>query len=259
MMRIGADLGWLAGFSMALVRSAAFLAVAPPFAGGLFSLRVRGMLAIALAVACAPLVPEAQVLSMDTAEVVFAGIGQAVVGFALGFAVLGILSAARSAGEFIDNLTGSTLSAIFDPVSGVASPVFGRFYQLAFTAALFAVNGQLLLVAGFHRSFRVLPLLGEVDMGALARSAAEITAQMVVAALEIAGPLIVALFMIEVTLGLLSRAAPTLNVLVLGLGIKALVAVLLVAMFAPAIPELTRGLLDTTAQAWDSVLRGLGA
>ena len=255
-MSIPVDLLWVAGFAMALVRSSAFVAVAPPFAGGLFSVRVRGIIAIAIAVPCVPLVP-ASVLSMTVAETAFAAVGQAVVGFVLGFAVLGSLAAAQAAGEIVDNLTGTTLSSIFDPVSGQASPVYGRLYQLAFTAVLFAVNGPLLLVAGFHRSFKVLPLLGGVDVGALARSAGHITAQLVVSALEIAGPIIVALFLIEVVLGLLARAAPSLNVLVLGLGIKALVAIVLVAMAAPVFPELTRGLVDQAAQAWTSVASAL--
>jgi flagellar biosynthetic protein FliR len=192
---------------------------------------------------------------MGTADFLAALLGQLVFGLALGFAVLAAFSAARAAGEFVDNLTGSTLSVVFDPLSGAASPVFGRFFQLAFTACFFALNGHLLLAAGFRRSFEALPLINGLVPGRLAGSAGVLVSQLVVMSLEIAGPLIVALFLVEVALGLLARAAPTLNVLVLGLGVKALLSVLLVIAFAPAIPGLTARLVDRIGAAMTIVAR----
>lgn len=253
-MQIPIDLVAVSQFAMALVRAAGFVALAPPFAGGLFSVRVRGAVALVLALACYGAVP-VSVAQDSVAGFVTALLGQLVFGLALGFAVLCAFSAARAAGEIVDNLTGSTLSVIYDPLSGAASPVFGRFFQLAFTACFFALNGHLLLAAGFRRSFGVLPLVKGLHPGQLASSAGALVAQLVVVSLEIAGPLIVALFLVEIALGLLARAAPTLNVLVLGLGVKALLAILLVIAFAPAIPGLTARLIDQIGASMSLVLR----
>lgn len=253
-MSIPVNLVSLAAFAAALVRASAFLSVAPPFAGGLFSPRVRGMVALAFALATYSVVPTS-VADLGTFAFLIMILGQLVIGLALGFAVLITFSAARSAGEIIDNLTGSTLSVVFDPLSGQHSPVIGRFYQLAFTACLFAINGHLLLVAGFRRTFVALPLVGSVHPGKLAQAAGALTGQLALSALEIAGPILVALFLIEMSLGLLARAAPQLNVLVLGLGVKALVSILLLIMFVPAIPALTSRLLDHIGAAMALVAR----
>lgn len=248
------DLVTLSQFAAALVRAAGFVAIAPPFAGGLFSVRVRGVVAIVLGIACAGVVPPS-VATLSLAGFIVMLLTQLVFGLALGFAVLISFSAARAAGEMVDNLTGSTLSVVYDPLSGAASPIFGRFFQLAFTGCFFALNGHLLLAAGFRRSFEALPLVKDLHPGQLAGSAAGLVAQLAVMSLEIAGPLIIALFLVEVALGLLARAAPTLNVLVLGLGVKALLAVVLVIAFAPAIPGLTARLIDQIGQAMTLMAR----
>lgn len=252
-MDIGVDLVVLASFAVALVRAAAFVALAPPFAGGLFSVQVRSFVAIALALASFKAVP-VEVGSYSTAEFAFCLVSQAAIGVALGYGVLGVLSAARAAGELIDNMTGSTLSSIFDPISGNSSPVFGRFFQLAFTAFLFVMNGQLLLARGFVRTFEAVPLVQGIDIAKLSEQGVAIVSQLVVAALEISAPIVLALFITEMVLALLARAAPTLNVLVLGLGVKALLAVILVGMFVPAMPELTRTLMDHVATVMGGIV-----
>ena len=78
------------------------------------------------------------------------------------------------------------------------------------------------------------------------------------AAIEIAAPLLAALFLAEISLGLLSRAAPQLNVFVLGFPLKILLTLLLAGLALPLLPDAVSSLLEHTLRAGGSVVRAFG-
>lgn len=223
----------MTAFALALTRATAWIFISPPFNTRIIPTAVKVGLAASLALAAAPHVKDAGV-SYQTAPFVGALVTQAVVGVMLGMLTLVLFNAIQAAGSLVDIFAGYSLAAVYDPLSDHSAAVFGRFYQLLASTLLFATNGHLLLVNGFFRSFDAIPVTGLAakDMASVLTGNIGL---FLVAALEVAGPILACLFLSELTLGLLARAAPSLNVFNLAFPLRIVVALLLVAVALPLI------------------------
>jgi flagellar biosynthesis protein FliR len=225
-------------FALALVRATAWLFISPPFNTRIVPTAIKVGLAAALALAAAPHV-DGDAVALGTAPFVGALLTQAVVGIALGMITLLLVNAIQTAGSLVDLFAGYSLAAVYDPLADHSAAVFGRFYQLIAATLLFATNGHLILVNGFFRSFDAIPVNG-LAAGSMAGILTDNLGVFMIAAIEVAGPVIACLFLSEMTLGLLARAAPSLNVFSLAFPLRIVVALLVVGLALPLItPALT--------------------
>ena len=240
------------GFVLAVVRTAAWLTVAPPFNTRMIPAPAKVGLAIALAVPVAPRVAESAP-PPEVAPLVMATLLQIAVGLSLGFVVQIVFAAVQAAGELVDLFAGFTIAATYDPFSGASQAVFGRFYQLLATALLFATGGHLMLVHGLLDSFAVVPA-GVPDLTATSGEMLDALGLFFVSALQIAAPLLGALFLTEVALGLLSKAAPQMNVFTLGFPIKILLTLLLAGLALPLLPDAVDGLVGAASRSGTAVV-----
>ncbi|TFD87322.1 type III secretion protein [Cryobacterium lactosi] len=242
-MNITLDFAWLEAVMLAGVRMIAFLVVAPPFSFNAFPLRIKGMLAIGLALAVAPRVVPGYA-SPDTGGFIVALLLEIVVGGVLGFLVLVVFSAIQSAGNLIDLFGGFQLAQGFDPQSMVNGAQFTRLYQMTALALLFASGGYQLILGGLARSFAALPVGGGIDLAVPMQTITAAVGQMLLASVQIAGPLIVVLFLADAGLGLLTRVAPALNAFALGFPLKILITLTLGAAGFMALPGIVASLTD---------------
>jgi len=225
---------------LASVRFAAFLVIAPPFSHRAIPAQVKVMLALGLALAVAPrLEPLAD---EGTTTFVAALVTQALTGAALGFVVMMVFSAVQSAGGLVDMFGGFQVAAGYDPLGMTSGAVFQRFYQLLALVLLFVTDGHLVVVAGLVRTFDAVPLDGTVDTARLAQTLSDGLGQMFVAALQIAGPMLVVLFLADVGLGLLTRVAPALNAFALGFPLKVMLTLLMAGFAVVGLPHVIEGL-----------------
>ncbi len=239
-MTIPIDAIAVTAFMLALVRASVFVLIAPPFNTKSIPLPVKAGLAAALSLAAVGQFPKSS-LSLDVAPFAAAILTQAIVGVVMGVIMMMVMSAVQSAGSLIDVFAGFSIAAIYDPLSENTASIFGRFYQLIATTLIFATNAHLLIVRGFFDSFRVIPP-NAYQPGVIARILTLNMGQLFVAALEIAGPVVACLFLAELTMGLVARAAPSLNVFSLAfpvrVGVTLLVVALAVPLLSPAVQNL---------------------
>jgi len=228
---------------LAGVRIAAFLVIAPPFSHRGIPGTVKAMLAMALALLVAP---RARAASDPTDIAAFLGqlLLQVVIGVALGFLVSVVFSAIQAAGSLIDMFGGFQMAAAYDPMMLTNSATFARLYQFTAIVLLFASDGYQLVITGLVRTFDVLPLGTPLDLASMAQLSSAGMSQMFLAALQIAGPLAVVLFLADVWLGLLTRVAPALNAFALGFPLKILMTLLLASTAFLAVPHLVSSLTD---------------
>lgn len=245
-------LGAVGTTMLAGVRVAAFLTVAPPFANRAVPARVRVILALGLALAVAPRLGG----TTTTGTAPFLGnlVLQAAVGAALGFLVYLVFAAIESAGSLVDLFGGFQLASGFDPLSMTGGAHFTRLYQMLALALLVASDGHQVVLSGLVRSFEALPLGTAPDPAAVATSATEGLTDMFVAGLQIAGPLVVVLFLADVGLGLLTRVAPALNAFALGFPLKVLLAVSFAGMALLTMPGVVEAIVGDSASAIGEVL-----
>ncbi len=236
---------------LAGVRMAAFLVVAPPFSHRSIPGTVKAMLALALGLLVAPRARPAS----DPADVgAFVGqlLLQVVAGLALGFLVYLVFVVVQSAGSLLDLFAGFQVAAAYDPGNQTSGAHLQRLYQLTAVVLLFASDGYQLVITGLVRTFDVLPLGASLSTSAMAAASTDGLTQLFLAALQVAGPLVVVLFLADVGLGLLTRVAPALNAFALGFPLKILLTLTLVGMAYVALPQLVSSL------AGDAVKTRLG-
>jgi flagellar biosynthetic protein FliR len=207
---------------------------------------VKAGVAASLALAAAPHLAGPGI-PLDTGGFIAALLTQALVGVTLGMFTMVLVNALQAAGALVDLFAGFSIAAIYDPINETSAAVFGRFYELVAVTLLFTSNGYLLLVNGWFRSFDVVPVHG-LSFSVITDVLTKNLGQFMIAAVEVAGPVLGCLFLSEITLGLLSRAAPSLNVFSLAFPLRVVVALVVVALAVPLLsPALTNLVHDAMA------------
>ena len=252
-MNIPLDMNWIETTMLIGVRITAFLFLAPPFSFNAIPARIKGMLAIGLALAVAPAATRGY-HPLETPEFLGALVLELVVGAVLGLLVMVVFSAVQSAGGLIDMFGGFQMAQGFDPMSMINGAQFTRLFQMTALALMFTSGAYQIILGGLTRSFTAFPLGGGIDMGAPAEALTKGITQMFLASVQIAGPLLVILFLADAGLGLLTRVAPALNAFALSFPLKIMLTLSLVAVIFVALPQIISNL---TGQAI-TVLAGVG-
>jgi flagellar biosynthetic protein FliR len=249
-MEFSLNLAWIEATMLAGVRMIAFIVIAPPFSYNAIPLRIKGMLALGLALVVSPRATDGYV-SSTTAEFFGALVLEILVGGILGFLVYIVFAAVQSAGGLVDMFSGFSMAQGFDPQSMVNGAQFTRLFQMTALALLFASGGYQLIIGGLIRTFSAIPLGGGLDLAAPVQALIAATTQMFLAAVQIAGPLLVVLFLADAGLGLLTRVAPALNAFALGFPLKILITLILASTVFIALPRIVSNL---TGQAVDALM-----
>jgi flagellar biosynthetic protein FliR len=161
--------------------------------------------------------------------------GEAVIGIILGFFMTIIFSAFSTAGQFFSLQMGFGASETFDPLAQVENPLMGQFLNLIAMLTFLIIGGfSDLFIKGFARSIQSLSIV-ELVAGQehIARMMAGGLTQLFLAALMLSMPILGTLFLISLTTGLISKAAPQINILSEGFPISITVAFLLIRTTMP--------------------------
>jgi flagellar biosynthetic protein FliR len=244
----------VSGYLLAMVRAAAWVFVCPPFGNRSVPTTVKVGLAAALALVVGPRLAD-QAVPLEVGPLLTAAVLQAAAGLALGFLGVLLFATFSFAGGLIDLVSGYSVAQLFDPGNNAPVSIFGQFYGVLATTLLFAIDGHLLLVRGFLTSFTAAPLT-QLSTKALANLLTGDIALFFVSALEIAAPLLAALFLAEAALGLLARAAPQMNVFQVGLPVKILVTLTLAGLALPILPDAVSGVANHIVRQGVGLIRG---
>ena len=246
-MELAIPMSTFVAFLLATARSAAWLVISPPFSSRVIPSRVKALLAAAFALVVTPRLADSAP-PLELAPLLSSLVQQVAIGVALGFLTALIFAAVQAAGDLIDLFGGFSLAFAFDPLMQTGNSVFGKLYGLLAVTLLFASSGHLLVLRGFMATFEVLPLDASMSFAALGDLLTRGLAEMFVAALQIAGPLIAVLFLADVGLGLLTRVSPMLNVFSLGFPAKILLTLVLVGMSFPLLPAAVDRLAEKSVE-----------
>lgn len=253
-MHIPIDFTWLEATALACVRITAFLVVAPPFSHTMIPMRIRAMLGAGLALAVSPVVTDGY-HRLDTGGFLLALAGQALTGALLGFLVMILFGAIQGAGHLVDTFGGFQMAQAFDPGMALNGAQFTRLFQMTAIVLLFASDGYQLVLGGLFRSFDAVPVTGMIDLGRPVEAVTGAVGQMMLSAVQIAGPLLIVLFLADVGLGLITRVAPALNAFAMGFPIKIGLTLVLVGFVYAALPGIVGALAEDAARLLLGVVR----
>jgi flagellar biosynthetic protein FliR len=223
----------LVGFILVLARLTPLFVFAPLFSSRMIPLRVRGVIAVALAIGLSPLALAGGAAPTDALTIAGLVGKELLVGLAFAFAV-GILFAALSvAGTLLDTLIGFSFGAAVDPITGNQSTVLSQVYSLMGVMIFIAINGDALLIRGFAETFALVPLLEAPALEQLLEGAIGAFVGIFAAAVKICAPVLLALILTDIAFGLVTKVVPQLNVFSLGLPTKVVVGIVIMAASLP--------------------------
>jgi flagellar biosynthetic protein FliR len=247
-----------AGFAiyvgLVLARVAAFVAVAPPFAGRTPRL-VRAGMAIALtAFYVSEVGPDWHRLpAVDPLVYALALAREALIGAAMGFAFGLFLLPARLAGEFVTLQVGLNVSPHVGPTGTDSAGAMTNIFETGAALLFLIVDAHHVVLAAFHGSLSVLPLGGQ-NIPQAGPMIDGLTSAYQMGVL-LAGPLVLCLFLLAVMLAVMARAAPQLNVYSIGFTLQVLV-VLFAGLFL--LPDMVMTMQAFIAKTGDVMPKLLG-
>jgi flagellar biosynthetic protein FliR len=137
------------------------------------------------------------------------------------------------AGTFVDTLIGFSFGAIVDPLTGSQSAVISQLYGLVAVLIFIVIGGDAWVIQGLAKTYEIVPLDGVPELGAMLAGVQSAFSSIFSAAIQVAGPIMLALILTDCAFGIVSRVVPQLNVFSVGFPAKVVVGVLLMGITFP--------------------------
>lgn len=253
-----ADLSaWIGSYLWPLFRIGALLGAVPVIGTRMVPARVRLVLALALTLVLVPVIPAAP--AIDPLSI--AGLGvtfqQVLIGAAMGFVLSLVFAAFVSAGQLIALQMGIGFASMVDPQHGVEVPVVSQLYIVLVTLVFLSLDGHLALIEVLAESFHTLPVSPAGLTVASMWDLAAAVGRMFSGALTIALPAMVALLLINIAFGVMTRAAPQLNLFTVGFPITLLFGFLVLLLTLPMVAPQLRELLGAEFEQMRRLVAGV--
>lgn len=220
-------------FILVLARVSPLFIFAPFFSSKLASVRVRGIVAVAIAIGLSPVVSAGVLLPVDLFGLFSLVLKELMVGAVYAFILGAVFAAVSVAGSLIDVMIGFSYGGLVDPVNGTQSSVFTTAYGLIGILIFIVIGGDAWVLAGLAKSYEIVGLTEIPSLDHLMAGAGKAFVGIFVSSIQIAGPVILALVLTDAAFGVISRVMPSLNVFQVGFPAKVVVGMLLVSATLP--------------------------
>jgi len=226
--------GWIGAFFWPFVRISSMMIAAPVFGARLMPVRIRILMAFAFSFVAVPMLPVApQVDAISLASISILA-QQVVIGLSMGFMIQMVFQSLVIAGETIANGMGLGFARMVDPANGVQVPVISQFLIIMATLLFVVLNGHLMLIDLVVQSFRIIPIssTGLSDKGLW--MIVSWGSQMFIGGVLVAIPAVAALLVVNISMGVITRAAPQLNIFAVGFPLMILLGFIFLTMSMPS-------------------------
>ncbi|QIZ77347.1 flagellar biosynthetic protein FliR [Ferrimonas lipolytica] len=206
---------WLRSVLWPLFRVASMLMVMTTIGGGTVPTPIRLGLAMVITAVMAPVLPTPPAIELFSPQGFLVGAQQVLIGLVVGFVSVLVMSTFVLAGQIIGMQTSLGFASMVDPSNGQQVPLVGQFYLMLATLMFFGVDGHLLMIKMLFVSFETLPI-GEPLLRTSLPRLSEFVALTFANALTISLSAATALLLINFSFGVMTRAAPQLNIFSIG-------------------------------------------
>lgn len=182
-------------------------------------------------------------------------LGELVLGLALGLGAAIFVAAAESAGDMLAVQMGLSGANVVDPMSQTQLPVLGQLLGLFVTALILSTGGHLAMLRVLHGSLELAPLGQPLDLERGALAVVALGARLLALGVQFAAPVVAAMMMANVALGILARTVPQLNVLMVAFPLQIGVGLFVLAISLPVIASAFASWPDTYGQVAGGLLR----
>jgi flagellar biosynthesis protein FliR len=237
------ETGW--ALALLFIRTGGLAVTAPVLSHRAIPPLAKIGLAAALAVAMLPSAQaEGLVAPVSLGSVVEGVLRETLFGLLLGLAMNLVFVALHMGSRLAGVQVGFSIGGVLDPVTGNDSAALDQFYSVLAVLIFFAVSGHLVVVATLAETVRAVPPGTFDPFGLSAAAATSFGAGLVVTAVRIAMPVVAALLLVDVGLGIAARTVPQMQVLLVGLPVKVGVGLLVLGAAMPVTTYLMRGVIE---------------
>jgi flagellar biosynthetic protein FliR len=223
-------------FALVLSRVAGIFSAIPVFGGRSIPLHVKVVIIMMITLVCFPALSiTAPVIPADAFTLALLVLREVMVGITLGFITRIIFSAVEFSGQIIGMQMGFTISSIIDPSQGTQTQIMSVMQTLLATLLFLSMNIHHLFIRTIVDSFRIIPLGGWHLNAEIIAFLVKGTSDIFILGIRLAAPVMVALLLTSVTLGIMARAFPQMNIFMvsmpLNIGIGFIVLGLTITIF----------------------------
>jgi len=226
-------IGMLMSFIWPLTRILGLIAIAPPFGNNTVPLQVKIIFGIVIALIVAPTIPDPPHADPISLSGIMIMAQQLVIGLGMGFIMRLVFAGIEMAGEISGMTMGLGFASFFDPQTEGQTSAISQFLVLVATLLFFTMNMHLALLSVLIDSFKTIPLSMSLKEGFDIHRLIIWGEQIFIAGMRLSLPIVAALLLTNVSMGILTRAAPQLNLFGIGFPITISVGFLMLGMALP--------------------------
>lgn len=203
-------------------RTAGFFLTAIPFSGNTIPVQIKVWLAALLAFLVFMITYQSPIpVSASLFGYILQFCGELLIGCTLGFITQIVFAVFQLAGQLLDMQIGFGIVNVIDPQSGIQVPLLGNFQYLLALLCFFVINGHHVLVSGLVRSYQLLPIGGGAYINSnVCAFIFGLAGAMFADAFKLALPVLGALFIADLVVGIIARAVPQVNVFIVSMPLK---------------------------------------
>ena len=177
----------------------------------------------------------------------FAILAEFVIGALIGFVTQLLIVGIEFGGSLMDTQAGLSVASLLDPSTGQTTSILSRLLRQMSVLVFLLINGHHVVLGSLVQSFRAIPITSKLNIFEASRYVTEISVDIFLAALQIAAPILLVVFLIDFGFGLLSKVAPQVNVFQLGFQVKPIISILVILTILPGMVELVFFFLQKSA------------
>lgn len=251
---------YLPYFLLVFVRLTSFFVSAPVFSMRGVPNQFKVGFAFLVALISSFYVPFHNDIPLDLMFIVYV-LKEVFAGLMLGFIAQLLFYAVQVAGGLIDMQAGFAMANVIDPRTGAYVPITGNFKNILATLYFLSIDGHHMLIRGVIASYKAVPIDKmwlPFESENLLTLVTKVFSHMFASAFLIAAPIVVALFLVDLSLGIIAKTVPQFNIFVVGLPIKILASFLMLIVVLPAFFVVLNGLFQKLFSAMSEIMTLLG-
>lgn len=234
-------------FMFILARVIGCFILMPFFSERSISQMIKLSLAIWVSVILFYTIPKTVLIPQHYLELIIAFLNEFMLGLFIGLIARFIFYGIQLAGSIMDMQLGLSVAAAFDPSTGSQETLMSRLMYITAIVIFLLIDGHHLLLTGLFESFKAIPLFSETTYPLGLQMLGDLGAKMFFIAVTISMPIIIIIFMLDFSLGLLARLAPQVNVFFLGFQIKPMLGTFIFLLMIPTIVSKIAIIMDDLA------------
>lgn len=246
-------------FFLVLARISGIFVVAPFFGSVNILPRIKAGLSIFISLTIFSVVSKhITMVPNDLPTYTLLVISEVVIGLIIGFMATLVISIFQISGELYSVPMGFGIVNTIDPLSQIEQPILGQIIGLFALLVFLGVGGHHMMLIAIYKSYETVPVLSLAGTNIVVKTIITTFAGMFLTALKISMPVMGVLFLVTLSLGLLAKAAPMMNIMVLGFAITIVTGIITLIFLFPLLAKVGVSLYERLFDDIDNLLIALG-